>query len=41
MHRLLVGRRVDRNRLDLELVQRTDHADGDLAAVRYQDAREH
>ena len=36
-----VGGRVDGDRLDPELVQRADHADGDLAAVRDQDAREH
>src|SRR5262249_11429286 len=35
------GRRVHGDRLDSELVQRTDHADGDLAAVRHQHALEH
>src|SRR5205807_9338758 len=37
----LVRRRVDRDRLDAELVQRADHAHRDLAAVRNQDTREH
>ena len=41
VHRLFVGGRVDRDRLDLELVQRADHADRDLAAVRYEDAGKH
>ena len=36
-----VGGRVDGDGLDAELVQRADHADGDLAAVRDQDAGEH
>ena len=36
-----VGSRVDGDRLDAELVQRADHADGDLAPVRDQDPREH
>ena len=41
VHRLLVGGRVDRDGLDLELVQRADHADCDLGAVRYEDAGKH
>ena len=41
MQRVGVGGRVDGDRLDPELVQRADDADGDLAAVRDQDAREH
>ena len=36
-----VGGRVDGDRLDAELVQRADHAHGDLAAVRDEHAREH
>ena len=36
-----VGRRVDRDRLDPELVQGTDHADGDLATVCDEHAVEH
>ena len=39
--RVGVGRRVDRDSLDVELVQRADHAHGDLAAVRNEDAAEH
>ena len=35
--RVLVGRRVDGDRLAAELVQRTDHAHRDLAAVRDED----
>ena len=38
MHRVGVGGRVDRDRLDAELVQRADHAHRDLAAVRDEDA---
>ena len=41
VQRVLVGGRVDGDGLDAELVQRADHADGDLAAVRDQDAVEH
>src|SRR5436305_1035204 len=36
-----VGGRVDRDRLDLELVQPPDHAHRDLAAVRHQHTLEH
>src|SRR5580765_8946128 len=36
-----VRRRVDGDRLDSELPQGADHADGDLAAVRDQNASEH
>ena len=36
-----VGRRVDGDGLDAELVERADHAHGDLAAVRDEDAGEH
>ena len=35
-----IGRRVDRDRLDAELVARADHAHGDLAPVRYEHAAE-
>ena len=38
VERLRVGRRVDRDGFDAELVQGTDDADGDLATVRYEDA---
>ncbi len=38
---LAVGGRVDRDRLDAELVQRADHPDRDLAPVRDEDSREH
>ena len=41
VQRVAVGGRVDRDRLDAELVQRADHAHGDLAAVCHQHAREH
>jgi hypothetical protein len=41
VERFPVRRRVDRHRLDSQLVQRADHADGDLASVRDEDAREH
>jgi len=41
VERVLVRRRVDRDRLDVELVERPDHADGDLAPVRYEDTTEH
>ena len=41
VQRAFVRGRVDRDRLDPELVQRADDADGDLAAVRDQDAVEH
>ncbi len=41
MDGVTVGRRVDRNGLDAELVQRTDHPHGDLAPVRDEDAAEH
>ena len=41
MERVLVRRRVDGDGLDAELVQRADHADGDLAPVRDEDAVEH
>ena len=34
VQRVAVGGRVDGNGLDSELVQRADHPDGDLAAVR-------
>ena len=33
--------RVDGDGLGAELVHGPDHADGDLAAVRHEDAREH
>jgi len=39
--RIGVCGRVDRDRLDPELVQRTDDANGDLAAVGDQNAAEH
>ena len=38
---IFVGGRVDGDGLDVELVQRADHAHGDLAAIRYEDSREH
>ena len=41
VERVLVGGRVDGDGLDAELVQRPDHADGDLAAVRDEDSVEH
>ena len=41
VQRLGVGRRVDRDGFDAELVERADDADGDLATVRYEDTREH
>ena len=41
VQRVLVRGRVDRDRLDAELVQGADHADGDLPPVRYEDAVEH
>ena len=41
VQRVLVRRRVDGDGLDPELVQGADHAHGDLAAVRNQDAAEH
>ena len=36
-----VGGRVDGDGLDPELVQRADHADGDLASIRDEHAVEH
>ena len=39
--RLGVGRRVDRDGFDAELVEPADYADGDLAAIRNEDALEH
>jgi hypothetical protein len=36
-----VGGRVDRDRLDVELVQGADDAHGDLATVRHEDTGEH
>ncbi len=41
VQRIAIRGRVDRDRLDPELVQRPDHPHGDLAPVRYEDAREH
>ena len=41
VERVGVGGRVDRDRLDVQLVQGADDADGDLSAVRDEDAREH
>ena len=41
VQRVLVGGRVDGDRLDAELVERADHPDGDLAPVRDEDPREH
>ncbi len=41
VERVLVRRRVDGDGLDAELVQRSDHADGDLAAVGDEDSVEH
>ena len=41
MLRVAVGLRVDGDRLDAELVERADDADGDLAAVGDQDLCEH
>ena len=41
VERVGVGRRVHGDRLDAELVDRADHADGDLAPVRYEDTAEH
>src|SRR5439155_15365473 len=41
VHRGRVGSRVDRDRLGAGLVQRADHTDGDLAAVRNEDPAEH
>ena len=41
VQRLGVGRRVDRDGFDAELVEGTDYADGDLAAIRNEDALEH
>ena len=41
MQRVGVRGRVDGDRLDVDLVQRTDHADGDLAAVGDEDPLEH
>ncbi len=36
-----VGLRIDRDRLDAQIAAGADHAHGDLAAIRYQDALEH
>ena len=36
-----VGRRVDGDGLDVELVQRTDDAHGDLTSIGHEDALEH
>jgi len=41
MERVGVGGRVDGDRLDAQVVERADDADGDLAAVRDQDSGEH
>ena len=41
VERVALGRRVDRDRLDAELVQRPDHPDRDLTPVRDEDAGEH
>ena len=41
VERVAVGGRVDGDRLDAELVQRTDDAHGDLAPVRDEHAFEH
>ena len=41
VERVAVGRRVDGDRLDPELVQRADHPHGDLASVRDEHAVEH
>ncbi len=41
VQRVLVGGRVDGDRLDAELVQGADHAHGDLAAVGDEDTVEH
>ena len=41
VERVRVRGRVDRDRLDPEVVERADDADGHLAAVRDQDSREH
>ena len=41
VQRLPVGCRVDRDRLDSELVERADHPDGDLATVGHEDTGEH
>ena len=39
--RVAIGRRVDGHRLDPELMERADHAHGDLASVRDEHAFEH
>ena len=41
VQRVRVRGRVDGDCLDAELVQRADHAHGDLATVRDEHAREH
>jgi hypothetical protein len=41
VQRVAVGRGVDHDRLDVALVQRPDHPDGDLAAIRDQNSLEH
>ena len=41
VERVGVGGRVDGDRLDAQVVERADDADGDLAAVRDQDSGEH
>ena len=41
VQRVAVGGRVDGDGLEPELVHRSDHADGDLAPVGDEDAREH
>jgi hypothetical protein len=41
VQRVLVDGRVHGDGLDAQLVERANDAHGDLAAVRYQDSREH
>jgi hypothetical protein len=41
MQCVLVDGRIHGHGFDLQLVERADDAHGDLAAVRYQHAREH
>ncbi len=41
VERVGIGRRIDRDGFDPELVEGTDDADGDLAAIRNEDALEH
>ena len=41
VERVAVGGRIDGDSLDAELVERADHADGDLPAVGDEDSLEH